>query len=119
MRIWPTSAKYCPYNTPGRYRTTHLNSCMQQLPCQTLERDAGFQGESCLLVQQRDPTGISSLLFGVKIFEGLEVIMYGMAHHDLVFQDLQDLEVSEGGELGSKAKVEPSAALTGLSSQAS
>lgn len=70
---------------------------MQQVLGQALERGAGPEGQPCLLVQQRDPAGVSGPVFGVEVLQGLEVIVDGVSHHDLVFQDLQDLEASWEG----------------------
>ena len=65
------------------------------MPGQALERDAGPAGQPCPLVQHRDPAGVSGPVFWVEVLQGLEVIVDGVSYHNLVFQDLQDLEASE------------------------
>lgn len=68
---------------------------MEQVPGQVLEGDIGSDGQPCPLLQRRDLAGVSSPVFWVEVLQGLEVIVDGVSYHNLVFQDLQDLEESE------------------------
>lgn len=76
---------------PGAY----LDLFLEQVPGQALERDVGSARQPSPLLQHRNPARVSSPVFRVEVLQGLEVIVYGVSYHDLVFQDLQDLEASE------------------------
>lgn len=90
---WGAQTGAPPHSEVSR---AHLDLLVEQVLGQVLERGAGPDGHPCLLVQQRDPAGVSGPVFGVEVLQGLEVIVDGVSYHDLVFQDLQDLEVSGG-----------------------
>lgn len=68
---------------------------MEQVPGQVLEGDIGSDGQPCPLLQCRALAGVSSPVFWVEVLQGLEVIVDGVPYHNLVFQDLQDLEESQ------------------------
>lgn len=68
---------------------------MEKVLGQVLEGNIGSDGQPCPLLQHRALAGVSSPVFRVEVLQGLEVIVDGVSYHNLVFQDLQDLEESE------------------------
>lgn len=76
---------------PGAY----LDLFLEQVCGQAFEGDIGPDGQPCPLFQHGDPAGVSGPVFRVEVLQGLEVVVDGVSYHNLVFQDLQDLEASE------------------------
>lgn len=66
------------------------------MPGQALKRGIGPGRQPCPLVEQWDTAGVPRPLLWVEVLQGLEVIVDGVPNHDLILQDLQDLEASEG-----------------------
>lgn len=96
VRQQPRSGTLWQLPKSGRgFGPRYLDVLVQQLLGEALEGDGDVFGEAALTVQQRDFGCVPGERFGVEILERLEVVVDGMADHDLPGEDAQDLK---GGE---------------------
>lgn len=64
---------------------------MQQLLGEALQGDGGVLRETTLTVQQRYFGRVPGERFGVEVLERLEIVVDGVADHDLPRENAQDL----------------------------